>query len=236
MTTILVVDDDPHIRSVMGRGLRFEGYNVQLAADGMEALRLVRVEPPDLVILDVMLPGMDGLEVCRRLRRGTSVPILMLTARDAVPDRIAGLDSGADDYLVKPFDFDELLARIRAVFRRTQPHAGEVLVFADLRLDTGTREAQRSGRRIDLTTREYELLLLFLQHPRQVLTREQILQHVWGDAEVDSNAIEVHIGRLRDKLEASQGERLIQTIRGAGYALREDERTRTSAPDDKEIV
>ncbi len=232
MTTILVVDDDPHIRSVVSRGLRFEGYDVQLAADGAEALRIARTAPPDLVVLDVMLPGMDGLEVCRRLRRGTNVPILMLTARDAIPDRIAGLDSGADDYLVKPFDFDELLARIRAVFRRTQPQAEEVLVFADLRLDIDTREARRGSRRIDLTTREYELLLLFLQHPRQVLTREQILQLVWGDAEVDSNAIEVHIARLRDKLETGGEERLLQTIRGAGYALREDERLRTTAPDE----
>jgi two-component system response regulator MprA len=224
MTRVLVVDDDPHIRSVVGRGLRFEGYDVQLAADGAEALRIARQEPLQLVVLDVMLPGMDGLEVCRRLRRGTHVPILMLTARDAVPDRIAGLDSGADDYLVKPFDFDELLARIRALLRRTQVPDAEVLMFADLHLDTGTREAHRSGRRIDLTTREYELLLLFLRHPRLVLTREQILNAVWGDTEVDSNAIEVHIGRLRDKLEADGEERLIQTIRGAGYALREDER------------
>lgn len=222
MVTILVVDDDPKILSVLGRGLRFEGYDVQLAADGSEALRISRMEPPDLVVLDVMLPGMDGLEVCRRLRRGTNAPILMLTARDAVPDRIAGLDSGADDYLVKPFDFDELLARVRALLRRVQPQAGELLTFADLRLNSGTREAYRDSRRIDLTTREYELLLLFMRHPRQVLTREQIRDQVWGDALVDSNAIEVHIGRLRDKLEAGNEQRLIQTIRGAGYALRED--------------
>jgi two-component system response regulator MprA len=222
MTTILVVDDDPKILSVLGRGLRFEGYNVQLAADGPEALRNARVEPPDLVVLDIMLPGMDGLEVCRRLRRGISVPILMLTARDAVPDRIAGLDSGADDYLIKPFDFDELLARIRALLRRSQLAGEGPLTFADLRLDTRTREAYRGVRRIDLTTREYELLLLFLRHPRQVLTREQILDYVWGDAGVDSNAIEVHIARLRDKLEAAGEERLIQTVRGAGYALREE--------------
>jgi two-component system response regulator MprA len=222
MMTILVVDDDPKILSVLGRGLRFEGYNVQLAADGPEALRSARVEPPDLVVLDIMLPGMDGLEVCRRLRRGIDVPILMLTARDAVTDRIAGLDSGADDYLIKPFDFDELLARIRALLRRSQSAGEGALAFADLRLDTRTREAYRNGRRIELTTREYELLLLFLRHPRQVLTREQILDYVWGDAGVDSNAIEVHIARLRDKLEAAGEERLIQTVRGAGYALREE--------------
>ena len=222
MTMILVVDDDPKIRSVLSRGLRFEGYDVQLAADGLEALRLARADPPDLIVLDVMLPGMDGLEVCRRLRRGTAVPILMLTARDAVPDRIAGLDSGADDYLVKPFDFDELLARIRALLRRVQPRGEEILAFADLRLDTGAREAYRGNRRIELTTREYELLLLFMRHPRQVLSRDQILDQVWGGAEVDSNAIEVHIARLRDKLEAGGEARLIQTVRGAGYALRED--------------
>lgn len=222
MAFILVVDDDAKIRSVLGRGLRFEGYDVQLAADGQEALRIARAAPIDLVILDVMLPGMDGLEIARRLRRGMSVPILMLTARDAVPDRIAGLDSGADDYLIKPFDFEELLARVRALLRRTQPQNEEILTFADLRLNTGTREAERGGRRIDLTTREYELLLLFMRHPRQVLLRDQIMDRVWGDAMVESNAIEVHIGRLRDKLEAHDEERLIQTIRGAGYALREE--------------
>lgn len=223
MAMILVVDDDPKIRSVLGRGLRFEGYDVQLAADGYEALRIARAMPLDLVVLDVMLPGMDGLEVCRRLRRGMSAPILMLTARDAVPDRIAGLDSGADDYLIKPFDFDELLARVRALLRRVQPQGEEVLAFEDLRLNTATREAERGGRRIELTTREYELLLLFLRHPRQVLTREQILDRIWGDASVESNTIEVHVGRLRDKLEADGEGRLIQTIRGAGYALRAED-------------
>ncbi|MBA3945408.1 MAG: response regulator transcription factor [Herpetosiphonaceae bacterium] len=224
MATVLVVDDDPHIRSVLSRGLRFEGYDVELAIDGPHALQLARSNPPDIVVLDVMLPALDGLEVCRRLRRGLEVPILMLTARDAVPDRIAGLDSGADDYLVKPFDFDELLARIRALLRRAQPQRERVLSFADLRLDTGAREAYRSTRRIDLTTREYELLLLFMRHPRQVLTRELILDRLWSDADVDSNAIEVHIARLRDKLEGSGHEpRLIQTIRGAGYALRESD-------------
>ena len=222
MTTILVVDDDPKIRSVLGRGLRFEGYDVQIAAGGQEALQLARDTPFDLVVLDLTMPRMDGLEVCRRLRRGVSIPILMLTARDAVADRVVGLDSGADDYLTKPFDFEELLARVRALLRRTQPQSGEILTFADLRLNTGTREAERSGRRVDLTTREYELLLLFMRHPRQVLLRDQIMDRVWGDAMVESNAIEVHIGRLRDKLEADDEERLIQTIRGAGYALREE--------------
>ena len=222
MTTILVVDDDPKIRSVLGRGLRFEGYDVQIAASGQEALQLARDTPFDLVVLDLTMPRMDGLEVCRRLRRGVNVPILMLTARSAVADRIVGLDSGADDYLTKPFDFEELLAHVRALLRRTQPQSGEILTFADLRLNTGTREAERGGRRVELTTREYELLLLFMRHPRQVLLRDQIMDRVWGDAMVESNAIEVHIGRLRDKLEADDEERLIQTIRGAGYALREE--------------
>ena len=222
MTTILVVDDDPKIRSVLGRGLRFEGYDVQIAAGGQEALQLARETPFDLVVLDLTMPRMDGLEVCRRLRRGVNVPILMLTARSAVTDRIVGLDSGADDYLTKPFDFEELLAHVRALLRRTQPQSGEILTFADLRLDTGTREAERGGRRVELTTREYELLLLFMRHPRQVLLRDQIMDRVWGDAMVESNAIEVHIGRLRDKLETDDEERLIQTIRGAGYTLREE--------------
>ena len=224
MTTILVVDDDPRILSVVSRGLHFEGYMVQTAVDGLEALRIARENPPQAVVLDVMLPGIDGLEVCRRLRRATNIPILMLTARDAVPDRILGLDSGADDYLVKPFDFEELLARLRALLRRTQGQSEEVLTYADLRLHTGTRDAYRNSRRIELTTREYELLLLFIRNPRHVLTREQILDRVWGDSNVDSNAIEVHIGRLRDKLEAHGEGRLIQTIRGAGYAMREEDR------------
>lgn len=222
MTTILVVDDDPKIRSVLSRGLRFEGYTVQVAEDGFQALQLARLEAPDLVVLDVMLPGMDGLELCRRLRQGMAAPILMLTARDAVPDRIAGLDSGADDYLVKPFDFDELLARIRALLRRVQPQSEEeVLTFADLRLNLATREVFRGDRLLDLTAREFELLLFFLRNPRRVLTRDQILDQVWGTIYVESNAIEVHIGRLRDKLEAADEPRLIQTLRGAGYALRE---------------
>ena len=222
MPVILVVDDDPSIRSVVSRGLRFEGYEVYVAADGLEALRIAREQTLHLIVLDVMLPQLDGLEVCQRLRRGTNAPIIMLTARDAVPDRIAGLNSGADDYLIKPFDFDELVARIRALLRRTQNQADDVIIFADLRLNTGTREAYRGERRVDLTTREYELLLFLLRHPRQVLTRDQILSYIWGMAEVDSNAIEVHIGRLREKLESGGESRLIQTIRGAGYAIREE--------------
>ena len=222
MTTILVVDDDPKIRSVLGRGLRFEGYDVQIAVSGQEALELARETPFDLVVLDLTMPRMDGLEVLKGVRRAKNdLPILIITARDAIADRIAGLDSGADDYLTKPFNFDELLAHVRALLRRTQPQSEEILTFADLRLNTGTREAYRGSRRIALTTREYELLEFFLRHPRQVLLREQILDRIWGDATLESNALEVHIGRLRDKLEADDEERLIQTIRGAGYALRE---------------
>jgi two-component system, OmpR family, response regulator MprA len=222
MTSILVVDDDPFIRSVVSRGLRLEGFQVEVAADGLDALRITREQHFHLVVLDVMLPNLDGIEVCRRLRRGTNVPIIMLTARDSVSDRIGGLDSGADDYLIKPFDFDELLARVRALLRRAQLTQEEELLFADLLLDMGTREAYRGGRRIEITTREYELLLLFLRHPRQVLTRQQILEDIWRNTEVDANAIEVHIGRLREKLEAGGERRIIQTIRGAGYALREE--------------
>ncbi|HEY1017304.1 MAG TPA: response regulator transcription factor [Herpetosiphonaceae bacterium] len=224
MATILVVDDDPSILSVVSRGLRFEGYTVQVAETGLAALQQVRLAPPDLIVLDVMLPELDGLEVCRRLRRGLSTPILMLTARDAVPDRIAGLDSGADDYLVKPFDFDEFLARIRALLRRITPDEQRVLRFSDLALDTTTREGYRGERRLELTAREFSLLHFFLTHPRQALTRDQLLAHVWGDTPIESNAVEVQIGRLRDKLEAQDEPRLLQTLRGVGYALREEER------------
>ncbi|NTU85300.1 MAG: response regulator transcription factor [Chloroflexales bacterium] len=223
MTTILVVDDDPKIASVVGRGLRFEGFDVRTAVDGNEALRTARDDPPDLIILDLMLPGIDGLEVCRRLRRGTNAPILMLTARDSVPDRVAGLNSGADDYLAKPFDFDELLARVRALLRRAAPGHDELLTFADLRLNVATHEVFRAQRRLDLTAREFAVLQLLMRSPRHVLSREQILERIWGSGEVESNAVEVYIGRLRDKLEADDEPRLIQTIRGAGYSLREED-------------
>jgi two-component system, OmpR family, response regulator MprA len=223
MTTILVVDDDAKIASVVSRGLRFEGFDVRIAVDGPEALRIARDDPPDLVILDVMLPAVDGLEVCRRLRRGANTPILMLTARDSVPDRVAGLNSGADDYLVKPFDFDELLARVRALLRRAQPAQDEVLTFADLRLNTATHQAFRGERRLDLTAREFAVLQILLRSPRHVLARDQILERVWGSGEVESNAVEVYIARLRDKLEAGAEPRLIQTIRGVGYSLREED-------------
>lgn len=221
---ILVVDDDPKILSLMRRGLSFAGYATDVATNGEQALGLAREQAPDLVVLDVMLPGLDGIEVCRRLRTGApSIPILMLTAKGRVPDRIAGLDAGADDYLIKPFDFDELLARIRALLRRTHTADGPLLRFGDLTLDPTTRDVRRGNRRVDLTTREYELLEYFLRHPRQVLSRDLILAGVWGtDFLGDSNLIDVHVMRLRDKLEAGCQTRLIQTIRGAGYSLRDD--------------
>jgi two-component system, OmpR family, response regulator MprA len=220
---ILVIDDDPKILSLMQRGLAFEGYAVTLAGDGEEALLMARDRPPDLVVLDVMLPGLDGVEVCRRLRASARhLPILMLTARDRVPDRVAGLDAGADDYLVKPFAFDELTARIRALLRRADPSEEETLHFADLTVNPGTREVHRDGELIDLTTKEYELLEFFLRHPRQVLTRDLIFARVWGsDFLGESNVIDVHVMRLREKLEANGRPRLIHTIRGAGYSLRQ---------------
>lgn len=221
---ILAVDDDPKILSLMRRGLAFAGYAVDLAPDGETALSSARDRPPDLVVLDVMLPGMDGLEVCRRLRAGEpNLPILMLTAKDRVPDRVAGLDAGADDYLVKPFAFDELLARIRALLRRARPLEGDLLSFADLSLDPRTREVFRGERRVDLTTREYDLLEFFLRHPRQVLSRDQLFQGVWGsDFLGGSNVIDVSVMRLREKLEAGGEARLIHAIRGVGYSLREE--------------
>ena len=222
-TRVLVVDDDRKVLDLMKRGLSYAGYSVDLAMDGEEALRLARDHPPQLVILDVMLPGIDGVEVCRRLRMGDpELPVLMLTARGWVTDRITGLDAGADDYLVKPFDFDELLARMRALLRRSRAAEESVLRFADLTLDPGTREVTRSGMPIELTAREYELLEYFLRHPRQVLSRERIFEQVWGTNFIgESNLIDVHVMRLRDKLEVGGRPRLIQTLRGAGYSLRE---------------
>lgn len=223
-TRILVVDDDPKILSLMRRGLAFAGYAVDLAPDGDQALIKAREHMPDLVVLDVMLPDLDGLEVCRRLRAGEpTLPVLMLTARDRVPDRVAGLDAGADDYLIKPFAFDELLARIRALLRRRQASEAESLSFADLRVDLLTREVQRGERPVELTTKEFDLLEYFLRHPRQVLSRDQIFDGVWGSNFLGgSNVIDVHVMRLRDKLEAAGGPRLIQSVRGIGYRLRED--------------
>ena len=225
MTTmrVLVIEDESRISQFLQRGLAYEGYRVDVAGDGLTGLALARENPPDVVILDWMLPGMDGLEVCRRLRAGGPVPILMLTAKDSVGDRVQGLDAGADDYLVKPFAFDELLARLRALLRRATPASPEVLKFADLSLDTGTRQAFRGERAIDLTAKEYELLELFIRHPRQVLTREVIFDRVWGyDFGGESNIIEVYIRYLRQKTEANNEPRLIRTVRGVGYVLRED--------------
>lgn len=221
---ILIIEDEERILQFLRRGLTYEGYIVDTALNGSEGLAIAREYPPDLVILDWMLPGMDGLEVCRRLRSASKVPILMLTAKDSVPDRVDGLDAGADDYLVKPFEFEELLARIRALFRRTKPEQGpETLSFADLRLDTGTHQAFRGERSIDLTAKEYELLELFLRNPRQVLTREVIYDRVWDyDFGGESNIIEVYVRYLRQKTEAEGETRLIHTVRGVGYVLREN--------------
>jgi two-component system response regulator MprA len=221
-TRILVVDDDARLRTVVRRGLAYEGYRVVEAATGEEGLDKAREHLPELVVLDVMLPGIDGFEVTRRLRAaGDEVSILMLTARDEVKDRVEGLETGADDYLVKPFSFEELLARVHALLRRRQTPAGEVLRFADLQLDVDAREARRGPRAIELTTTEFNLLLLFMRHPRKVLTRDVIMEHVWAyDFEGESNVLEVYVRYLRSKLEADGEPRVIHTVRGAGYVLK----------------
>jgi two-component system, OmpR family, response regulator MprA len=207
--------------SMMRRVLEVDGYSVLIADEGDAALDTLRSESIDLLILDVMLPGSNGFEVCRAVRRESALPILMLTARDEAIDKVTGLDCGADDYVVKPFDNDELMARVRALLRRVHPREVEVLRFQDVELVPGEREVRRDGDSLELTAREYELLELFMRHPRQVLTREQILQDVWGfDFLGDSNLVDVRIKYLRDKLESGGRSRLIQTVRGAGYALR----------------
>lgn len=219
---ILVIEDDDEILKFIRRGLAYEGYQVDTAGDGPSGLTSARNNPPDLVVLDLMLPGIDGLEVCRRLRAGGSTPVIILTAKDSMNDRVMGLDMGADDYMTKPFDLDELLARIRALLRRSQPSRPQVLRYADIALDTGTRQAMRGERIISLTAKEYELLELFLRHPRQVLTRDMIFDQVWGyDFGGESNIIEVYIRYLRQKLESEGERRLIHTVRGMGYVLRE---------------
>lgn len=221
---ILIIEDDEAIVRVLRRSLAYEGYTIDAAFDGETGLALARDAHPDMVILDWMLPGMDGLEVCQRLRGGGNVPILMLTAKDTVNDRVQGLDAGADDYMVKPFQLDELLARVRALLRRTQPERVPVLNFADLVLDTSTRQAMRKGRAISLTAKEYDLLELFLRHPRQVLTREMIFDRVWGyDFGGESNVLDVYIRYLRQKLESDGEARLLYTVRGVGYVMRESE-------------
>jgi len=220
---ILVIEDEVRIADLLRRGLTFEGFRMSVAGDGPSGLAIARDDPPDLVILDWMLPGLDGLEVCKRLRAAGPVSIIMLTAKESVPDRVAGLNAGADDYMVKPFAFDELLARIRAQLRRSRPQPTETLRFADLTMNTATREVLRGQRKIELTTKEYDLLELFLRHPRQVLTREVIYDRIWSyDFGGESNIIEVYVRYLRQKLEAGGEPRLIQTVRGVGYALRED--------------
>ena len=219
---ILVVDDERAVRESLRRALALEGYDVDLAADGEEALESVRRAEPDALILDVLMPGVDGLEVSRRIRRsGSRVPILMLTARDAVENRVEGLDAGADDYVTKPFALEELLARVRALLRRTTG-GEEVLRFADIELDPSTRQVTREGEQIELTRTEFALLELFMLNPRQVLTRSVIFERVWGyDFGYASNSLDVYIGYLRRKTEAGGRPRLIQTVRGVGYALRE---------------
>lgn len=220
---ILVIEDEERIRQFLQRGLSFEGYRVDTVPDGQTGLELARENPPDLVLLDLMLPGMDGLEVCRRIRAASDVPILMLTAKETIEDRVTGLDAGADDYLVKPFAFDELMARVRALLRRSQPSQPQVYRFADLELDTGTRQGRRAGRVFDLTAKEYELLELFMRHPRQVLTRDLIFDRVWNyDFGGESNIIEVYVRYLRQKTEEGGLPRLIHTVRGIGYVLREE--------------
>lgn len=222
---ILVVDDDEKITSLLRRSLAFEGYEVAIANNGLEGLKLMLMSDPDLLILDVMMPQVDGWEVCRRVREGgSSVPILMLTAKDDIQDRVKGLDLGADDYLVKPFALEELLARVRALLRRKSDKLEETssrLQFEDLTLDLDSREAIRSGRRVDLTAKEFDLLLLFMQNPRRVLTRDAIMEKIWGyDYSGESNVLEVYIAMLRQKTEDGVEKRLIQTVRGTGYVLR----------------
>jgi two-component system response regulator MprA len=219
---VLVVDDDGRIAASLRRALIYEGYDVDVANDGRGALAKALERTPDVVVLDVMLPDIDGMEVCRRLRAEGDVPILMLTARDGMEDRVRGLDTGADDYLVKPFAYEELLARVRALLRRRTPAAGRTLNYADVSLNAAAHEVRRGARAIDLTPFEFDLLQHFLRHPRQVLSRDQLLEAVWGfDAESTSNLVDVYIGYLRAKLEDGGEPRLIQTVRGVGYVLRE---------------
>ena len=220
---ILVIEDEQKIADFLKRGLTYEGFQVDVRMDGEAGLKAARDTPPNLVILDVMLPGLDGWEVCRRLRAGGAVSILMLTAKDSVNDRVKGFEVGADDYVVKPFAFEELIARVRALIRRSRVTDEAVFRFADLVLNVSTREVMRGNRKVDLTTKEFDLLHFFLRHPRQVLTREMIYDRIWGyDFGGESNILEVYIRYLRTKLEANGETRLLQTVRGVGYALREE--------------
>jgi len=220
---ILVIDDDPGVTSVLKRGLSYEGFAVDAASSGEQGLAIARDRAPDLVILDIMMPGIDGLEVLRRLRASDpSLPVLMLTAKDAAADQVQGLDQGADDYVVKPFTFEVLVARLRALLRRQETERPEVLRFADLSLDTGTHRARRGAREIDLTKTEYDLLRHFLLNPRRVLPKDLLMDRVWGyDFGGNPNVLEVYVKQLRQKLEAQGEPRLLHTLRGAGYVLRE---------------
>lgn len=223
---ILIVDDDEKIISMLRRALVFEGFEVQTANNGTQGLREMIVREPDLLILDVMMPEVDGWEVCRRMREaGSTVPVLMLTAKDDVQDRVKGLDIGADDYLIKPFALEELLARVRALLRRRADsgNSSHVLMYEDLMLDLHTREVKRGDHLIELTAKEFELLHLFLQNPKRVLPRDVIMEKIWGfDYSGESNVLEVYIAMLRQKTEEYGGKRIIQTIRGTGYVLRGD--------------
>jgi two-component system response regulator MprA len=220
---ILIIEDDTAILKVLQRGLSYEGYLVDVATDGRSGLNLAQNHHPDLVILDWLLPGMDGLDVCRRLRLQSGLPILMLTAKDTIQDRVQGLDAGADDYIVKPFNLDELAAHIRALLRRTQSERNQVYKFSDLTMDSASRQVTRGNRLVPLTAKEYELLELFMRHPRQVLTREVIFDRVWGyDFGGESNVLEVYIRYLRQKLEVDEEPRLLFTVRSVGYVLREN--------------
>jgi two-component system response regulator MprA len=217
-----VVDDDARLGASLKRALAYEGHTVEVASDGAGALAAARDRPPDLVVLDVMLPGMDGVEVCRRLREGSDVPILMLTARDAISDRVGGLDAGADDYLIKPFAYDELLARVRALLRRHQPAGQESLRCADLVMDISAHEVRRGERPVELTALQFDLLEHLLRHQRHVLEREQLLAAVWGvESDAISNVVDVTIAGLRARLEMGDEPRLLHTVRGVGYVLRE---------------
>lgn len=220
---VLVVDDERAVRDALRRALALDGYDVDVAEDGRGALRTLSTGSPEVIVLDVLMPEPDGMAVCRRIRRaGDQTPILMLTVRDRVQDVVAGLDAGADDYLTKPFDVQELLARLRALVRRTSPGARDRLAFGDLRLDAATREVFRGERRIDLSRTEFALLEVLMRHPRRVLTREQLFENVWGyDPGPRSNTLEVYVGYLRRKLEARHETRLLHTVRGVGYVLRD---------------
>lgn len=224
--TILVADDDPFIIKMLNRALSFEGYHVVLASNGEEAIQLIEQWSPDLVVLDIMMPKRNGWEVCQRVRQSNlRLPIIMLTAKDEIEDRIKGLDIGADDYVIKPFNLEELLARIRAHIRRYRSEKGEAgtLVFADIVVNLDSRKSWRNNRLLPLKGKEFDLLAVFVTHPRQVLSKEQLIEHVWGPLyDRESNVVEVYIAALRQKLEENGEPRVIDTIRGAGYVLRED--------------